>query len=197
MSPLQPQSFNVTKPHANLTLAAFLRSALPGQSWSQVRRLISSRRIKINGEPCLDSTRRLKEGERVEVCPQPAARLPRFDEITLRYLDRDIAVVEKPAGIATVRHPAERLWKDRRRVLSPTLEDLVWWQINHRFKAASSRRAAQSKAATSAELQKSKKSKAASSRCTPKLYRRKRPPFMSIRAPLMKLAASLARNRTA
>jgi 23S rRNA pseudouridine1911/1915/1917 synthase len=34
-------------------------------------------------------------------------------------------VVEKPAGISTVRHPAERDWSPRRKQLSPTLEDIV------------------------------------------------------------------------
>jgi 23S rRNA pseudouridine1911/1915/1917 synthase len=34
-------------------------------------------------------------------------------------------VVEKPSGIPTVRHPAERDWNERRRALAPTLDDLV------------------------------------------------------------------------
>jgi 23S rRNA pseudouridine1911/1915/1917 synthase len=34
-------------------------------------------------------------------------------------------VAEKPAGICTVRHPAERDWPERRKALSPTLQDLV------------------------------------------------------------------------
>jgi 23S rRNA pseudouridine1911/1915/1917 synthase len=34
-------------------------------------------------------------------------------------------VVEKPAGLCTVRHPLERDWKERRRALAPTLEDVV------------------------------------------------------------------------
>jgi 23S rRNA pseudouridine1911/1915/1917 synthase len=38
-------------------------------------------------------------------------------------------VVEKPAGIPTVRHPAEYHWPARRRALAPTLDDLVLSQI--------------------------------------------------------------------
>jgi 23S rRNA pseudouridine1911/1915/1917 synthase len=34
-------------------------------------------------------------------------------------------VVEKPGGIPTVRHPAEREWPERRKALNPTLEDHV------------------------------------------------------------------------
>jgi 23S rRNA pseudouridine1911/1915/1917 synthase len=45
--------------------------------------------------------------------------------IVLRHLDEHVVVVEKPSGMSTVRHPAERAWDERRKALSPTLEDLV------------------------------------------------------------------------
>src|SRR5262249_55420331 len=41
------------------------------------------------------------------------------------YLDEHLVVVEKPSGMATVRHPAERDWPARRKTLHPTLEDVV------------------------------------------------------------------------
>src|SRR5207244_4275671 len=44
-------------------------------------------------------------------------------ELTVRHLDEHVVVVEKPAGINTVRHPAERQWSARRRALAPTLDD--------------------------------------------------------------------------
>lgn len=114
---------------AGLTLAALLRQRLPGQSWSQVRRLIETRRARVNGELCLDPARRLKEGETVELLGRPAAR-PRQDEtVVLRHLDEHLVVVEKPAGISTVRHPTERDWTQRRKALTPTLEDIVARQI--------------------------------------------------------------------
>src|SRR4029077_5199546 len=34
-------------------------------------------------------------------------------------------VVEKPTGIATVRHPVERDWPARRKALNPTLDEIV------------------------------------------------------------------------
>ncbi|MHB1422696.1 MAG: RluA family pseudouridine synthase [Gemmataceae bacterium] len=108
-----------------MTLAALLRQRLPGQSWNQVRRLIETRRARVNGELCLDPARRLKEGESVELRSSSAA-MPRQEEaIVLRHLDEHLVVVEKPSGISTVRHPAERAWNERRRALSPTLDDLV------------------------------------------------------------------------
>ena len=40
------QTFQVTNAQVNQTLAALLRQWLPGQSWSQVRQLVSARRVR-------------------------------------------------------------------------------------------------------------------------------------------------------
>jgi 23S rRNA pseudouridine1911/1915/1917 synthase len=119
------QVFSVADDQAGRTLAAVLRPLLLGMSWSEVRRLIEVRRVKVGGEICLDPARRLCAGESVELLAVPAAPPPRADSIVIRYLDSSLVVVEKPAGIATTRHPAERDWSARRKALSPTLEDLV------------------------------------------------------------------------
>jgi 23S rRNA pseudouridine1911/1915/1917 synthase len=110
---------------AGLTLAALLRQCLPGQSWNQVRRLIETRRTRVNGELCLDPARRLKEGETVELLARPAAKQHSHEAIVIRHLDEHLVVVEKPSGISTVRHPVERDWNAQRKALSPTLEDLL------------------------------------------------------------------------
>jgi 23S rRNA pseudouridine1911/1915/1917 synthase len=116
--------FTITVDEEGFTLAAALR-ARHGQSWSQVRRLIETRHAKVNGDLCLDPARRLHEGETIELLDRPAAK-PRHEEIvTIRHLDAHLVVVEKPSGISTVRHPAERHWTARRKALSPTLEDLL------------------------------------------------------------------------
>ena len=107
------------------TLAALLRALLPDQSWNDVRRFVAARRAKVNGELCLDPARRLKEGETVELLPRPAAPPQQQEAVVIRHLDEHVVVVEKPSGINTVRHPAERAWKERRKELSPTLEDVV------------------------------------------------------------------------
>src|SRR6516225_5316822 len=89
----------VSAEQAGLTLAALLRQRLPGQSWNQVRRLIETRRARVNGELCLDPARRLKEGETVELLARPAAKLRQQETIVIRHLDEHLVVVEKPAGI--------------------------------------------------------------------------------------------------
>ncbi len=119
------QLFTVPGDAGDKTLSAWLRVWLPGQSWSQVRRLISGRRVKINGEVWLDEARRLKPGDTVELLAR-AVKLPTLiDQIPIRYIDDHIIVVEKPTGISTVRHPAERDWLEERRLLVLTLDDLV------------------------------------------------------------------------
>jgi 23S rRNA pseudouridine1911/1915/1917 synthase len=117
--------FAVPAEEEGATLAAALRARLPGQSWNQVRRLIETRRARVNGELCLDPARRVHEGETVELLARPAPKPRQPELIALRHLDEHVVVVEKPSGMSTVRHPAERAWDERRKALSPTLEDLV------------------------------------------------------------------------
>jgi 23S rRNA pseudouridine1911/1915/1917 synthase len=117
--------FLVPADEAKATLAAILRARLTGLSWRQVRELVAGRRVKVLGEVCLDSARRLKEGDAVELLARPARIESAKENITIRHIDDHVVIVEKPSGLSTVRHPAERDWADRRKTLSPTLEDIV------------------------------------------------------------------------
>lgn len=119
------KTFTVTSSDAGLTLAAFLRRQLPDRSWTAIRRLIETRHVRLNGDLCLDSARRLKSNDQLELLSQSAPPLPRYDRLVLRHVDNAVVVVEKPSGLNTVRHPAERDWSERRKELTPTLEDLV------------------------------------------------------------------------
>src|SRR5579863_1775874 len=125
MREAKDQQFSVTAASANQTLAALLRQWIPGQTWSQVRKLVATRRVKINGELWLDDARRLKEGDTVVVLERGERQAPALDAVPIRFIDTHVVVVEKPAGIATVRHPSEYDWTPQRRALVPTLDDLV------------------------------------------------------------------------
>jgi 23S rRNA pseudouridine1911/1915/1917 synthase len=122
---LPSEPYTITAENAGATLAALLRNLIPGQSWSQTRQFINARHVNINGDLCLDPARRLKEGDTIEILAHPQGKPPSEETVVIRYLDEHIVVVEKPAGINTVRHPAERDWSAKRKALSPTLEDLV------------------------------------------------------------------------
>jgi 23S rRNA pseudouridine1911/1915/1917 synthase len=126
---MPPQQFKVDASLANQTLAAGLRRWLPGQSWTQVRKLIAGRRVKLNGELWLDDVRRLKVDDEVEILGSPEKAASHLDQLVLRHVDEHLVVVEKPAGLPTVRHPAEREWLADRRLKVPTLDDLVLHQL--------------------------------------------------------------------
>lgn len=129
MSSIPP--FTVSPQEAGHTLAKVLRSRLGGPSWTDVRRLIAARRVKVGDSICSDDARRLKENEVVVLLehPRPLPRVAHPDRLVVRRLDDHIVVVEKPAGVNTVRHPAELEWSEHRRELDPTLQDLAQWSI--------------------------------------------------------------------
>ena len=72
------QKFTVAAEQAQKTLAALLRQWLPGQTWTQVRGLVASQRVCINGELWLDDVRRLTGwalliADDLRVTPAPSA----------------------------------------------------------------------------------------------------------------------------
>jgi 23S rRNA pseudouridine1911/1915/1917 synthase len=125
MSRVTPQIFHVAPEEVERTLASLLRQRLEGKPWSEVRRLVRSRHVLVNGNLCMDAGRRLKSGEVVKLLEFPTAPPAREDDIRVRYLDQHLVIVEKPAGITSVRHAEEQQWSSRRRQIQPTLEDLL------------------------------------------------------------------------
>src|SRR5580700_10267323 len=125
---------SITAERAQQTLAAVVRAHQPGKSWNDVRRFIAQRFVLINGELCLDPARRVKEGETITILKKPApVPVAHREELNIRHLDNDVVVVEKPSGINTVRHPAELQWDERRRALSPTLQDRLQEALSAKF----------------------------------------------------------------
>jgi 23S rRNA pseudouridine1911/1915/1917 synthase len=116
---------HVTAADGRQTLAAFLRTRLPGASWSRVQQLVRSRHVLVHGNVCTDVARRLEVGEVVKVLDVAAAALPKADDVTIVHLDDDVVVVDKPTGLTTTRHHEERSWPAHRRQVQPTLEELV------------------------------------------------------------------------
>src|SRR5262245_41379648 len=122
----------ITAELAGQTLAAVLRRHLPDHSWSQIRRVVEVRRVRINGEVWLDPARRVKEGDLVELFSNPAPKPQQHAALVFRHVDHHLVVVEKPSGVATMRHPSEREWSAERKALTPTLEDLLPAQLAER-----------------------------------------------------------------
>ncbi len=133
MTPPTLLPFTVLAAEAEHTLAKVLRSRLHEHqpSWSDVRALIENRRVKVGDSVCTDSARRVHEGELVELLTRPTAK-PRnatAETLVIRHLDDHVVVVEKPAGISSVRHPAELEWTEQRKQLDPTLQDIAQWAV--------------------------------------------------------------------
>lgn len=119
------QNFHVAPSQQGQTLAAALRQFVPQRSWNQVKKLITGRHIQVNGNLCLDETRKLKAGDVVKLWDHPLAKPADERDVRIRYVDSHLVVVEKPAGVTTLRHAEERKWPARRRQLQPTLDELL------------------------------------------------------------------------
>jgi 23S rRNA pseudouridine1911/1915/1917 synthase len=142
------------------TLAAVLKTRY-GLSWSQAKRLIEKRHVKVSGQVETDIARRLKLGKRVEIAAgtierpktdaakpvaadkKPAAPPPtkpraakkslpqESHAVDIVYADDAIVVVNKPAGLTTMRHREEaaEFGERGRKFLPPTLADLLPRQL--------------------------------------------------------------------
>ena len=92
MRPDGSQVIHVAESDVGRSLVQILRQRAPDQSWSQVRRLLSSRRVQVNGNLCLDEGRRLTAGEVIKILAHSQAPPPREDDVKIRYLDAHIVV---------------------------------------------------------------------------------------------------------
>jgi len=137
-------SFIVAKGEAKQTVAAFLRAKLD-LPWSKAKQLVEKKQVRVAGHPTGDPALRLKVGNRVEVhgfsalgnkkamktaSKKPLAKpAPSWDGPMpiVAYEDGEIVVVDKPAGLTTMRHEAEAAeFGERGRTFLPaTLADLL------------------------------------------------------------------------
>jgi 23S rRNA pseudouridine1911/1915/1917 synthase len=85
------------------TLAAIVRELMDGLPWSKARALVESGRVQIGGELHFDPAERLVAGSVVTVNPTGRRRrAPTLEPDRLVYVDRDLVVVRKPAGLVSV-----------------------------------------------------------------------------------------------
>ncbi len=119
------QTFHLIAEHNGVSLGQALKRILPEQSWSQVRKLIASRRVQVNGNLCLDEGRRVKSGDVLKIAERSLARPADAADIKIVHLDEHLVVVQKPAGVTTLRHREETDLPQRRKQLQPTLDELL------------------------------------------------------------------------
>ncbi len=113
------------------TILGWLRHQFPDHSWSRCRKMLGSRRVFVNGVVTIQDGRRLAPGDQVEI-RDTAQRAPTADDVPIRYLDRDLVVIEKPPGIVSTRRPEELHWPLAQRLLAPAADELAAWAILQR-----------------------------------------------------------------
>ena len=119
------KNYHVTPDLAGKSLSQALKRLLAEKSWNEVKRLIAGRHVQVNGNLCLDETRKLTTKDVVKVWEHPLAKPADERDVKIVYLDEHLVVVEKPAGVTTLRHAEERSWPARRKQLQPTLDELL------------------------------------------------------------------------
>ena len=84
------------------TVAAVVREQT-GLSWSRARSLCSEGRVTVDGARCLDAASRVPQGATVVVDAQaPKLRTGPLAASAILFVDRDVVVVDKPAGMLSV-----------------------------------------------------------------------------------------------
>jgi len=95
--------WSVPEPANGQALDRVLRELGAGESWNRVRRSIETGKVRVDGEVVTDPRRPVRAGQVLELflnAPRPKADvLPRA---SLVYVDSQVVVVHKPAGISTV-----------------------------------------------------------------------------------------------
>jgi 23S rRNA pseudouridine1911/1915/1917 synthase len=129
------RNFTVSRSEAGTNIVDWLRGRLH-LSRPAVLKLLQERKVRLAGAPCSNPAWRLRAGQRVEVQLAPprqdrsARREPRpptLPAVIIRHLDSDLVVVDKPAGLTTMRHADEaaEFGARARRYLPVTLQDLL------------------------------------------------------------------------
>jgi 23S rRNA pseudouridine1911/1915/1917 synthase len=120
-----PRTFPIPPDLLNCTLAAALRRLVPELSWAQAKRLITTRRVEVNATLCLNDARRLNPGDVLTIHENSLRPVPKAENVRILHVDPDIIVIDKPAGIVSLRRDEESEFTDERKELHPTLDELV------------------------------------------------------------------------
>lgn len=118
-------NFHMSPSLAGLPLSGALKKVLKGVSWNEVRRMIATRQVQVNGNLCVDESRRVSEQDVIKVWEHPLAKPVDERDVRIVFWDEHLVVVEKPAGVTTLRHAEERNWPARRKQMQPTLDELL------------------------------------------------------------------------
>jgi 23S rRNA pseudouridine1911/1915/1917 synthase len=102
-----------------------LREQHPGASWGEVRRLIETGKVSIDGAVQRDTVHRVSAGAQIELRMAAARQRegPRLPSGAMVHVDGHVVVVQKPAGISTVPYDENE---------TGTLDELVRRELGRR-----------------------------------------------------------------
>ncbi|MBM3963819.1 MAG: RluA family pseudouridine synthase [Planctomycetes bacterium] len=112
-----------------------LKKRLTDWSWGDIRDAIRRRRVQVNGNLCMDLQRKVNARDVIKLWNESLPKPIEASDIRIVYADDFLVVVEKPAGITSVRHFEERNLSRKRRQLQPTFEELIPEALMHHFQS--------------------------------------------------------------
>lgn len=125
MAATKEKLFRVLPRQVDDTISAALRQWLPGSSWSEVRRLLKSRRVMVNGNLCSEAGYQLRLNDVIKLLPHSIAPPVEDRDVHIRHLDKHVVVVEKPSGVTSTRHLDGRHMPQKRRQHQQTLDEML------------------------------------------------------------------------
>ncbi len=128
--------FTITQETAGAVLSA-LRKHMGSLPWSAARKHLEGRRIAVNGILCVDEGRRVVSGDVIELRTRSFAPPPKDEDVRILFIDPDLVVVDKPAGMLSLRHPADIDLRQEKKDRQPSLEESVRRLIPRRYNQAS------------------------------------------------------------
>lgn len=117
--------FRVLPRQVDQIISAALSEWMPGSSRAEIRRLLQSRRVMVNGNLCSDAGYRLRLKDVVKLLPHSIAPPAEEQNVRIRHLDKHVVVVEKPPGVTSTRHQDDRHLPKKRRQFQQTLDEML------------------------------------------------------------------------
>jgi 23S rRNA pseudouridine1911/1915/1917 synthase len=100
-APLSDRALVVEPAAAGRALGSYLHAAL-GRPWTEVRRLVDTGKVFVDGRRAERAGQRVAAGQRIELrMAAPRPRDPR-GEVRIAHEDAQVVVIDKPAGVSTV-----------------------------------------------------------------------------------------------
>ena len=84
------------------TVTAFLRARLGGVPWAQVKRLVATGKVLVDGARVTDEGARVKAGSEVALRMAAPRRSGEEAEVRLVHEDTHVVIIDKPSGVSSV-----------------------------------------------------------------------------------------------